>query len=327
MIKTPDVSMVLVSYNTRQLLRECLQTVFAQKGVSMEVFVVDNASRDGSVDMVNEEFPQVTLICSAANLGFAAANNRAFVQAKGRYVVMLNTDAFLRPGDLARAVELMDCNPSAGLAGARLVGRDGEDQPSARQFPSITNDLLVLTGLSSRFPSSRFFGKADRTWADPAQPAEVDWVPGAFSIIRRSVLEAVGHFDERFFLYYEEVDLCRRIIAAGWKVWYWPQLIVVHIGGESSRQVQQLSMSKSGSQLSLWRMRSALLYYRKHHPLKTWFAMQVETAWHSLRLIRNQMRANSQAQAKSVDAATTVALYKQAWMETEGGRICPVRPW
>jgi GT2 family glycosyltransferase len=324
---TPDVSVVLVSFNTRDLLRECLKTVCAQRGIAVDIFVVDNASNDGSADMVRDEFPHVNVIMSRTNLGFAAANNCALHAAGGRYLVLLNTDAFLRPGDLALAVRKMDETPKVGLAGARLVGTDGSWQPSARSFPSITNDLLSLTGLSVKFAGSRFFGKADRTWANQLEPASVDWVPGAFAIIRREVLESVGYFDERFFLYYEEVDLCRRIKDAGWQVWYWPDLVVVHIGGESSRRVRRLSMSSSGSQLTLWRMRSALLYYRKHHPLKAWFAMQAESLWHRLRLLRNRLRRGSEAPAKCEESLATLLLYRQAWNETRGGRMSPARPW
>ncbi len=324
---TPDVSVILVSYNTRDMLRDCLKFVYAQTGVQFEVLVADNASSDGSPDMVSREFTETHVIRSATNLGFAAANNRALRLARGRYVVLLNTDAFLRPGDLAIAVGKMNDNPKIGLAGARLVGADGSWQPSARSFPSILNDLLSLTGMSAKYARSRFFGRADRTWADPLEPLPVDWVPGAFAIIRREVLNEVGHFDERFFLYYEEVDLCRRIKAAGWQIWYWPELVVVHIGGESSRQVRRLSMSSSGAQLTLWRMRSALLYYRKHHPLKAWLAMQAESGWHRLRLLCNRLRKSSEAISKCEESLATVLLYRQAWNETRGGRTSPARPW
>jgi GT2 family glycosyltransferase len=189
------------------------------------------------------------------------------------------------------------------------------------------NDALCLIGLSSRYPRSRFFGRADRTWADPLKEADVDWVPGAFSIIRRDVLERVGFFDERFFLYYEEVDLCLRIKAAGYRVVYWPQLKVVHLGGESSKTVSRLTLSSKGSQLTLWRMRSALLYYRKHHPLKVRLAMGTETLWHRLRLWRNKRRASPDALAKAEESTAVVQLYNKAWKETQGGRVCPSRPW
>ena len=247
--QSPDVSIVIVSFNTRDMLRECLETTRNQ-GVVTEIIVVDNASRDGSADMVRAEFPNVRVISSPDNLGFAGANNLAFAEATGRFVVLLNSDAFLHPGTLARAIAHMDAEPTVGLGGGLLVGRDGHWQPSARLFPSLLNDCLSLTGLSARFPASRLFGRADRTWADPKQPTDTDWVPGAFSIIRRDVLNEVGFFDPRFFLYYEEVDLCLRIKAAGYRVAYWPDLEVIHIGGESSKTIRRLI--KSSSAYSTW---------------------------------------------------------------------------
>lgn len=325
--KVSDVSVVIVSFNTRDLLRECLDSVRRQEGVSMEVLVVDNASRDGSAEMVRREFPDVRLTASAENLGFAGANNVAFRQARGRHVVLLNSDAFLKPGVLEQAVRQMDGDKRVGLAGALLVGRDGSWQPSARLFPSVFNDLLSLTGLSSKYRSSRFFGRVDRTWADPKAAADTDWVPGAFSIIRREALEQVGYFDERFFLYYEEVDLCRRLKAAGHRIAYWPELEVIHIGGESSRTVNRLNLSSSGSQLTLWRMRSQLLYYRKHHGWTAWMAMLAETAWHSLRLLRQTGRRGDAAQAKREESRAVIHLFRLAWLETNGGRACPARPW
>lgn len=324
-----DVSIVIVSFNTREVLRECLTTVQRESGgVSCEVIVVDNASRDGSADMVAQAFPWVRLVRGTVNLGFAAANNLAFPLIQGRYVALLNSDAFLRPDALARAVAQMDADPRVGLAGARLVGRDDSWQPSARQFPSLLNDFLALSGLAAKFPSSRFFGRMDRTWADPLQPAEVDWTPGAFSLVRRSVLEHVGYFDERFFLYYEEVDLCRRIRAAGYAIWYWPDVVVVHLGGESSKTINQLALSPAGAQLTLWRMRSALLYYYKHKgAFAAWLARQLETAWHGLRVLRNAHSSAMDRRAKVEESAAIRALIRQAWQETQGGRISPERPW
>jgi len=323
----PDLSVVVVSFNTRDLLRECLQTVFSQTGPSYELIVVDNDSADGSLEMVRKEFPQAVALAGGGNLGFAAANNRAFEVAHGKYVVLLNSDAFLPAGALQLSFELMERDPSAGLAGGRLVGRDGSWQPSARLFPSLLNDFLSLTGLAARFPRSRFFGRADRTWADPMQPTETDWVPGAYSIIRRDLLERIGCFDENFFLYYEEVDLCRRIRQAGYQILYRPELEVVHIGGESSRQMKRLSLSSSGSQLTLWRMRSALLYYRKHHAAAAWLAMKMETGWHRLRCLRNRFSSSAEAAAKLGESRAVIYLYKTAWKETNGGRLSPARPW
>jgi GT2 family glycosyltransferase len=314
---------VIVSFNTRDLLRECLQSLYQEsEGISQEMFCVDNASRDGSPDMVAAEFPDVHLIRSETNLGFAGANNRAFSHAVGRYVVLLNSDAFLRSGALQRAIDHMEADESVGIGGARLTGRDGSWQPSARMFPSLLNDFLTLSGLAARFPHSRTLGRPDRTWADMEEAADVDWVPGAFSILRRTALERVGYFDENFFLYYEEVDLCKRFKNAGYRVRYWPDVVVVHLGGESSKTVKTLAFSESGSQLTLWRMRSAFLYYRKHHGGVVWFVKEMERLWYWLRALKNG-RSNT----KTKESEALQKMLQQAWRETAGGKLSPARPW
>jgi GT2 family glycosyltransferase len=324
-----DASVVIVSFNTRDLLRECIRTLYREAGaVSFETIVVDNASKDGSAQMVADEFPEVRLIRSGANLGFAAANNLGFAVARGRYLVLLNSDAFPEKDALRLSVEKMERAPRVGLAGARLIGRDGSWQPSARMFPSPLNDFLTLSGLAAKYPASRFFGRFDRTWADQMQPAEVDWVPGAYGIIRREVLERVGYFDERFFLYYEEVDLCRRIKAAGYDICYWPDVVVVHLGGESSKTVKRLSMSSSGSQLTLWRMRAAFLYYRKHHGYAGAFcAKNTEALWHRLRALLALRRKDADSEAKAEESKLLVAVARQAWRDTDAGLTCPHKPW
>lgn len=326
----PDVSVVVVSFNTKQLLRDCLQTLKARAGdVTLEIIVVDNASRDGSAAMVEDEFPEARLIRSDRNLGFAGANNRGFALARGRYVVLLNSDAFVEEGALPLSVQKMDAQPRVGLASGRLVGRDGSWQPSARMFPSVTNELLTLSGLGDKYPHSRFFGRMDRTWADPMEPAEVDWVPGAYSIIRREALQQIGYFDRRFFLYYEEVDLCLRIKEAGYELWYWPDIVVVHIGGESARRIDDgAGMSGSGAQLTLWRMRSALLYHRKHHGYPgALAAMAAEAGFHQVRAWKNRGSDDPVARAKAEESRTIVELLLRAWQETDGGRVSPPQPW
>jgi GT2 family glycosyltransferase len=330
-----DVSVVIVSLNTERVLRECLECLARESvGLRVETLIVDNGSKDGSVAMIRDEFPGVRLIESRENLGFGRANNLAFEQATGRYIVLLNSDAFLQPDSLRLSVERMDRDLRIGLAGARLVGRDGSWQPSARMFPSLLTDLFVLAGFANKYPRSRIFGRFDRTWADQMVPAEVDWVPGAYSIIRREALNKVGPFDPVFFLYYEEVDLCRRIQAAGYSIWYWPDVIVVHIGGESSRQMTQdaksaktLQMSKSGSQLTLWRMRSTLLYYRKNHGWKAHFARLLETVWYGQRALRKRLSSDVNRKASAEADRAHVRLMRQAWAETRGGRTSPPQPW
>jgi GT2 family glycosyltransferase len=319
---------VIVSFNTRDLLRECLLSVYRAAGsLRLQVIVVDNASTDGSPAMVEQEFPDVVVIRSAVNLGFGRANNLGFQSIRGRYAVLLNSDALLTPGSLESSVAHMEANPRAGVGGGRLVGSDTSLQPSARMFPTVLNDLIVLSGLAARFPQSRFFGRFDRTWADADEPAEVDWVPGAYSIMRADALAEVGHFDPRFFLYYEEVDLCRRMKLSGYSVWYWPDITVVHIGGESSRQIPSLEMSRTGAQLVLWRMRSMLLYYRKHHGLGVCFAMLMELLWYWLQSHRHRLSRDPERRTRARADRLLISMMKQAWRDTRGGRLSPAQPW
>jgi GT2 family glycosyltransferase len=329
---------IVVSFNTRDLLRECLQSLLDEcarlpRGLAAEILVVDNASRDGSPEMVEQEFAAapvpVRLIRSAVNLGFAGANNLALEQAQGRYPVLLNSDAFLHPGALALALQHMDANPATGFGGARLVGRDGRLQPSGRLFHSVWRDTLSLSGLAARYPRSRIFGAPDRTWADPLVPAAVDWVPGAFMIMRREALAKVGLFDPRFFLYYEETDLCRRVKAAGYAVSYWPDVVVTHIGGESGKQLTAPGAAKpsKASKVELWRMRSFLLYYRKHHGWKARLALSMELGIFALRRLRSRNSTDPRRRHRAEEAAQLAALMRQAWQDTDGGRISPPQPW
>lgn len=324
-----DVSVVIVSLNTRNVLRECLESVRREsRSLRVQTIVVDNNSSDGSQDMVGEEFPEVVLIRSEVNLGFGGANNLGFQSASGRYIVLLNSDAFLTECALERSVRHMDEDEKVGLSGGRLVGRDGSWQPSARRFPTILDDLIVRSGLAARFPHSRFFGRFDRTWANVMEPAEVDWVPGAYSIIRADVLAVVGPFDPRFFLYCEEVDLCRRIKQLGYSVYYWPDISVIHLGGESSRQMRSVEMSKVGAQLTLWRMRSTLLYYRKHSGvLIAALAMLLEILWCWQRFFRLWFSSNPDRRAIANSEKRQAASMAQAWRETKGGKLSPVQPW
>jgi GT2 family glycosyltransferase len=325
---TLTISVVVVSYNTRDLLRDCLNSLYREmEGISNEVFVVDNVSRDGSADMVEKEFPSVRLIRSSVNLGFAAGNNKAFPLATGRYIVLLNSDAFLGRDSLRLSIGYMDADPRVGLGGARLIGIDQSWQPSARMFPSPLNDFLSLSGLAAKFPKSRFFGRQDHTWIDSNQPLDTDWVPGAYCIIRRTTLEQVGYFDEQFFLYYEEVDLCRRMKKAGYVIRYWPDVVVTHLGGESSKTVKTLSMSRSGAQLELWRMRSAFLYYRKHHGNLVWLHREIETVWHRCRRLKNKLMSSAFDSEKADHSKVVIQLLNEAWQETSGGSVSPSRPW
>lgn len=323
-----DASIIIVSFNTRAILKECLESVIRESAnLRTEILIVDNHSVDGSAEMVELEFPEVQLIRSPVNLGFGSANNIALQRARGRYFVLLNSDAFFQPSALELAIKHMDETPDCGLGGGLLTGRDGSWQPSARSFHSILGDFIVLTGLAAKFPKSRLFGGFDRTWAGIDEAAAVDWVPGAFSIIRPAALEKAGLFDPVFFLYYEEVDLCLRIKKAGYSIWYWPDIAVVHIGGESSRKLKTLDYSSQAAQVVMWRMRSTLLYYRKHHGLQVYFAKWLENALARITVLRNHLSSDPLRKEREKRYRTLINLMNQAWKDTDGGRVSPSRPW
>lgn len=319
-----NLSIAIISFNTKTALRNCLRSVFDTRGdMSLEVIVIDNASNDRSAEMIRNEFGAAHFIQNKHNVGFAAAVNQAARIAKGKYLLLLNPDAVIKEKALANAYEKMENTPRAAVAGGLLLSQDGTPRPSGRMFPSLLNLFLTLTGLANRFPKSRFFGRTDRTWAPLEKGARVDWVPGAFAIIRKSVFDQLGGFDERFFLYYEEVDFCRRAKQANYEVWYWPEIKVIHEGGSSSKTVKGHHFSESGSQIMLWNFRSRFLYFYKYHGwLLVWAVKAMELTRCGIRTL-----LRSKDETKNKVSKNISKLIKQAWEETRGGRISPPQPW
>ncbi len=319
-----DVSIIIVSFNTRDLLRKCLQSIIQEAAQTKhEIIVIDNASKDHSAEMVAQEFPEVRLIRSDVNLGFGVANNAAIKMAQGQYILLLNSDAFLHERALEKALHNISTEPRVGIGGGRLVGPQGEWQPSARLFPSFLNEFLQMSGLAAKYPKSRFFGRYNRTWDFPEHSCLTDWITGAFAIIPRVVFEAVGGFDENFFLYYEEVDLCKRIKDKGYTVAYWGDVIVTHLGGESSKTVKTDAFSKKEAMLTLWRVRSELLYFRKHYGwLSTLLIASLEKCWHRVRALKNWKHPEKAEESRQI-----IHLMDQAWRETQGGKVSPPKPW
>jgi N-acetylglucosaminyl-diphospho-decaprenol L-rhamnosyltransferase len=241
-----DLGIVIVSYNVRDLLRDCLTSVFESRGdIRFQVCVVDNASLDGSADMVRTEFPAARLI-ESENLGYAAGNNRGLrafglgqdaPSALPRYLLLLNPDTVLPPSALIDMLEFLDQHPQAGVAGPRLVRQDGSlDKACRRSFPTPEIAFYRLSGLARLFPRSRRFGRYNMTFLSPDITTEVDAVVGAFMLIRSEALQEVGLLDERYFMYAEDLDLCYRIKQRGWQVWYNAAVTVLHYKGQSSRQ-------------------------------------------------------------------------------------------
>jgi N-acetylglucosaminyl-diphospho-decaprenol L-rhamnosyltransferase len=253
-----DLSVVIVSWNVRDLLRRCLASVEQGSGaLALDVIVVDNASSDGSPEMVSTEFPHVRLITNRENRGFGSANNQGLAVSEGRHVVLLNPDTEILDGALSKMVAYVDSHPGIGALGPQLLHPDGTVQSSRRRFPTLTTAFLESTILQQWWPQnpvSRRYYIADRT---DFETQYVDWLVGACLLVRRQVIEQVGGLDEGFFMYSEELDWCRRIKAAGWEVVYLPEARVVHFEGQSSGQVVAAR--------HIYFHSSKVRYFRKHH--------------------------------------------------------------
>ncbi len=233
-----DVSFLIVSWNVRDLLRRALASVLADTaGLRSEIILVDNASRDGTLEMVRAEFPYVHLIPNEINRGFTGGNNQALGEARGHYFFLLNPDAELVPGATRALIDYMEANPRVGIAGPQLLNPDGRIQSSRRRFPDLTTALLESTLLQQWFPRNRWLARYYLldTRADATQ--EVDWVVGAAMFVRREMYEEVGAFDQDFFMYSEELDWCYRAKRAGWRVVYFPRAQAIHHEAKSSEQV------------------------------------------------------------------------------------------
>lgn len=258
-----DLSIIIVNWNTQDILRDCLRSIYEQCGeIDLEVIVIDNASTDGSVEMVKKDFPQVTLIENSKNRGFAAANNQGIDISKGRYVLLLNSDTVVLDNAIAKTAAFADSHPKAAIVGCRVLNPDQTLQPTCFMFPSILNMLLSSTYLYKLFPKSKFFGRERMTWWDRNDIREVDVVTGCFMLVRQEAIEQVGTMDEQFFMYGEETDWCYRFKQAGWKVMFTPACEIIHLGGQSSRQQR--------SKMMLQLRGSILLFIKKHNSFLTY---------------------------------------------------------
>jgi N-acetylglucosaminyl-diphospho-decaprenol L-rhamnosyltransferase len=268
-----DVGIVILNWNTRDLLKRCLETVLASEGdLTYRVVVVDNQSSDGSADMVREHFPQVELIVSEINGGYPYGNNlglRALgfrgpgqvEPAAPRYAVLLNPDTEVPPDAFFRMTQYMDARPEIGIAGPKLVLEDGSlDLACRRSFPTPLVSFYRFSGLAKLFPQHPQFGRYNMTFADPDQELEVDSVVGAYMQVRREAIEAVGLLDETFFMYGEDLDWAYRIKTAGWKVFYYPTVVVKHIKRAASRRSPRAQFEFN---------RAMLIFYRKHYRVTT----------------------------------------------------------
>jgi N-acetylglucosaminyl-diphospho-decaprenol L-rhamnosyltransferase len=254
-----ELSIIIVSWNVRDLLRTCLQSIYATwpgDSAALELLVVDSASSDGSADMVRAEFPRVTLIENRQNVGFTAGNNQAIARSGGRYVLLLNPDTVLLPGALPAMVAYLEAHPEIGVVGPKLLNPDRTVQSSRRRFPTLSTAFLESTVLQQWWPNNDTLRRYYILDRNDDETLDVDWVVGACLMVRREAIAHVGGLDDGFFMYSEEMDWCYRLKQAGWGVIYLPAAQVIHYGGQSSRQVV--------ADQHIYFQRSKIRFFKKH---------------------------------------------------------------
>ncbi len=262
-----DLSVIILNWNTQDLLEKCLRSLECpQPGLDFEVIVVDNASEDRSREVVRELFPQFHLLENPINIGFGAGNNKALPQARGRYVLFLNSDTVVLEGALTALVGYADANPALGIVGPKLLNADGSLQYSCRRYPNLGTGFFRNTPLGRLFPKNRFNTDYLMTDWDHMTPRDVEWVSGAALMMRRSLLDQIGSFDEDFYMYCEDVDLCWRVNhtlrdAGVWRVAYFPASVIYHLIGKSSDKVP--------TRMTYEFHRSQYLFYKKHYRATT----------------------------------------------------------
>jgi len=248
----------VVSYDSEECLGACLSSLLGETApLSAEVIVVDNRSTDGSAALVRERFPSVRLVVEDRNRGYGAACNRIFREGRGSFVLLLNADVELREGCLDPLLAFLRDRTDAGIAGCRLVGRDGKLQRSCSSFPSLSGYLFEAFFLDRLLPRNRIFGKYSLGFMDYREAREVDVLLGAFLLVRRETISALNGMDPRFFMYSEETDFCYRARRAGWRIWYVPEGTAVHLGGRS--------VARMPERMFVENHRSKILYMRIHH--------------------------------------------------------------
>jgi len=256
----PDISVIIVNLNTCDLLRACLTSLASERATAeIEILVIDNGSRDGSAEMVREQFPDVVFTANERNEGFARPNNTGMRQAQGRYLLLLNSDTEVRPGALRTMLKFMESHPEAGACGPKLVYPDGKTQRSVKAFPTLFTHACDMLFLDVLFPGSRLFGRGEQRYFDYTRAAPVDHLMAAAFLVRRETYESVGPLDERFAIYYNDMDWCYRMKAAGWQIWYLPDAEVIHYLGKTVGAVN--------TRFALFDMlyNNVMFFYQKHY--------------------------------------------------------------
>jgi GT2 family glycosyltransferase len=311
-----DVSVVVVSWNTRDILRGCLRSIFEQtREVSLEVFVVDNNSHDGSAEMVRAEFLAVKLIANPQNRGFAAACNQGMREACGRYTLLLNPDTIVLDDAISRCVRYADLHADVGVLGCQVLENEKRIQLTGFSFPTPLNTFLALSGLSRAFPRSRLFGRPQLGWWERDSEQDVDVVSGMFMLVRREAIAQVGLMDESYFIYAEEADWCYRFAQARWRRVFTPCARIIHLDG-GDKSTSQVSIK-----MFVQMQKSLMIYHRKNLGLAPWLLVKAiyvlsnsarMVAWFVLSAVKRDLRTRRKSAA-----AKAALLYHFCGIEPE----------
>ncbi len=279
-----DISIVIVNWNTKDLLIDCLRSLNEQKGnFQKEVIVVDNGSIDGSQRAVRKTFPEVKIIENNANLGFAKANNIGMKASTGRYLCLVNSDVKVLDGCLCRLMHHMDQDTSIGIIGPKILWPDMSLQDSCRKFPSLWNNVCEFLHFNRLFPKSDFFSGEHMMFFDHMSIRNVEGLVGCFLMIRRNALEIIGLFDEQFFIYSEETDLCKRFFEKSWKIIFFPDARAIHYG--------RISSSRDTLRFSFEQLKSKIQYWNKHHGrLTVTIILFIYVVYYTLRLAADSIQ-------------------------------------
>ena len=285
------ISVIIVSYNTRNILINCLRSVYSSTGdVEVEVFVVDNASSDGTVDVIRREFPQCKVMGNKTNAGFSRANNQAIRLCTGRYILLLNPDTVVEPDVFAKMVSFMDQQQDVGMASCRLVTEDGSlDLACRRAFPSLWDGFCRASGLGLWFPNSSLLARYNLTYLDEHETYQVDAINGAFMFARREAVEEVGFLDEDYFMYCEDLDWCFRFGKAGWKIVYYPEATTVHLKGQSGNPKSSAMIRELFKSTKLFYRKTSFAKIGPVHRASILISLEV---WRWVTLLKNALRAN-----------------------------------
>jgi GT2 family glycosyltransferase len=260
-----ELSIIITNFNSKQYLYNCIASITSDIGGTFEyeVIVVDDASNDGSQEMVREKFPAVMLISNDKNIGYIASNNKGIKMSKGHLILCLNNDTVIKKGAIKGLMNLIKAHPDAGAVGPKLINSDGTIQYQCRRsFPSPLNSFLYFSGVSRLFPKSRVFGAYLMTYLDDDLTVKVDALCGAAMMLKRDVIDSVGVMDEGYFMYGDDIDWCYRIKNAGWNIYYYPASEIIHYGGRGG--------SRKMPYQNIYRFHMAMAIYHKKHNAKSY---------------------------------------------------------